>query len=130
VTAPVWMAALPHLRTPINDRHGESELTPVIAGDSVVTSERGAGVPGDFTGTSESQVSGAGHPGGVLIMKTIFSKLLRLEKCGQRHNWRGEPVIVHNAEVRAPERVWRAVCGTAPGASTLSLCNANFSKLS
>jgi hypothetical protein len=130
VTAPDWMAAPPRRRAARNGLRRQSAPTPGIAAVRVVTSERGVGTPVDLAALSESKVSDAGRPRHVLIMKTIFSKLCRQEKCGQRHNWRGKPVIGQNTLVRTPEGGREAAVWTAPGASTVSLCNANFSKLS
>ena len=42
--------------------------------------------------------------GTCFLMKVIFSKLPRQGECGQRHNWRGEPVITQKTVVRAPAR--------------------------
>ena len=38
------------------------------------------------------------------LMKLIFSRLRRQGECGQRHNWRGGPVITQKTVVRAPAR--------------------------
>nr|BBX79236.1 hypothetical protein MFLOJ_30230 [Mycobacterium florentinum] len=129
MTAPVWMAAPPCRHAAIDDHNREPAPNPGIAAGRVETSARGVGTPVDFAGLA-SKVSGTGHPEHALIVKTIFSKLCRREKCGQRHNCSRVPVIGQNAEVRGPKGGRLAVVGATPGASTLSLCNANFSKLS